>query len=122
MGFEVTGLVSGIDSGSATSCAATSCNYTTATANEFTVFVAGDSPTSVAMAPGNSFLEIGYDQRTSGSTDMGAGLVAAKNTTSSGSNTASFSVTGSSAPMMSVLAFAETPTSVPRKSGGWIGK
>lgn len=107
--IEVSGLLSGVDSGSASACAAITCNYTTVSPNEFTVSIAGDSPTTV-MTPGNSFLQYGYMQKSSGGEVIFGGLLSSKTTVSSGSNTASYTVTGSTAPLLAVLAFGEVPS------------
>lgn len=109
-GEEVTGLQSGADTPSGASAGATTVNYTTTAPGEWTVMIAADSPGNAAIIPGNSFPETGYNQRTSDTPVITGGLLASKITIASGSNTASFSVAGSSAPVIAVLSFAPTPT------------
>ena len=114
--MEVTGLLSGSDTGSACWASATSCNYTTATPNEFTVMTAGDTDGAGGgivlpnqMTPGNSFLPAAFSYGANDFGVVGQNLLANKTTVSSGSNTASYSQTGSTSPIMSVLAFGPSP-------------
>ena len=122
--LEVPGLLS-VDSGSAAAAAATTVNYTTASNNEWTIGATIDTFTTTGptFQFGNSFIPIGWGKnaRSNGSYDDGHYATANKVTTSSGSNTFSYTLTGSASPLISVLAFNPAVSSVPRKHG-FIGE
>jgi len=113
--YEVSGLTS-VDTGSAAFCAATTCNYTTLNSGEWTAFIAGDTFNTAGptFQPGNSFLPVGWIKNDS-SLDVGHALVGAKITSSSGSNTASYTLTGSATPVMATLSFGTSLSSVAKK-------
>jgi len=123
--FEIPGLLA-VDSGSAAAAAATTVNYTTAANNEWTIGAAIDTFTTTGptFQFGNSFIPIGWGKNAvgTGSYDQGHYAAANKVTVSSGSNTFSYSLTGSASPLISVLAFTELSQGVPRKRGHWIGE
>ena len=105
--YEVTGLQAGVDVGSEAAAAATTVNYTTAAPNEWTFTVGIDTASANPMTPGNSFLPLTSitSDPTSGVTPNTQGFSAAKITSGSGSNATSFSLTGSSTPMIATLSF-----------------
>lgn len=103
--FEVAGLNSGIDAGSETAVTAITTSYTTAASNEYTFFFAGDTSSST-MSPGNSFIQA-VGGTTATAAHFNQGLSASKTTTSSGSNTASFTLTGTTEPLLATVSFGE---------------
>jgi hypothetical protein len=114
--MEVNGLSTGADSGSAAAALATTVNYTTAQANEYTLCGATDygaSPAN-AMVPGNSFLPSGatfFPNNTRGA-GQNSTIAVGKVTVSSGSNTCSYTQTGSTNPQIvtfSILPIPVTP-------------
>jgi hypothetical protein len=113
LAMEVKGLKTAADTGSAAFCSAITCNYTTAINNEFTVMIAANTlpntccptpPTPNQMTPGNGFSPWIFAYGSSNTND-GQYLGATKTTVSSGSNTGSYSQSGSTSPVMSLLSF-----------------
>jgi hypothetical protein len=102
--YEVSGLGAGIDAGSEAGAAATSVNFTTASNNEYAFFVAIDSGTNV-LAPGSGFGQLSWSAGNTGSSSLGGYLLIA----TAGANTASYTQTGSSTPIIGVAAFGFTP-------------
>jgi len=115
--IEVTGLNSGADTGSAAWCAATTCNYTTLTSNEFTAMLTGNNVQAQAspgvttlpyqMFPGNGFLPLLFSYMSTPPvlSEPGQYMGATKITVSSGANTGSFSQSVSNAPIITMLSF-----------------
>ena len=101
--FEVAGLQTGIDAGSEAAATAITTSYTTSGNNEYTFFFAGDTSAST-MAPGNSFIQA-MGGTTATAAHFSQGLSASKTTTSSGSNTASFTLTGTTEPLLATVSF-----------------
>jgi len=118
--IEVTGLTTGADTGSAAWCSAITCNYTTLSSNEFTIMTAGNSLNTAAtpgvtaiptqMTPGNSFLPMAFSYGSTNPQVVGQNMDATKITVSSGSNTGSYSQSGSTSPIMSLLSFGVIAT------------
>lgn len=105
--FEISGLATGIDSGSEATSASTSVTYTTALNSEFTFFVALDTSSSF-MVGGNSFVQgSGTNNAFIPLCCGNLGFSFYKTTTSSGSNTASYSLTGSSSAIIVTASFQE---------------
>jgi hypothetical protein len=109
--MEVAGLSTGVDAGSEAQAAATTVNYTTAAANEWTLCATADygaSPAN-AMVIGNSFLPAGatfYPVNTRGTGQLSQ-ITTLKKTVSSGSNTCSYTQTGSTNPQ--IVTFSVVP-------------
>jgi len=109
--YEVSGIVS-FDSGSGCAASATSCTYSTVTTNEWTFMFAADTHAN-PMVPGNSFEPRGYLENVTGALDQA--VIGAKTTVSSGTNTASYTETGSTTPMISAISFGPSPIGVRHK-------
>lgn len=118
--YVIKGGLPGIDSGaSASATATTSVNYTTATANEWTFCLAGDAKATYPMAiavPGSSFSPLGNNYADFQNLRYSETLDMLKLTPSSGSNTCSFTLSGSIAPMLSTISFSAPSTAVKSKS------
>ena len=99
---EVSGLNSGEDSGAEAAATAATVNYTTATANEWTFCIGGDNVAN-PMSAGSSFVAMGQSEATI--TPVQQGLIMSKTTVSSGSNTCSYSITGSTQPVIATMSF-----------------
>ena len=120
--MEVAGLATGVDAPSEAAAAATTVNYTTAQANEWTLCGTADfgaSPAN-AMVIGNSFLPAGatfYPNNSRGAGQLSQ-ITALKKTVSSGSNTCSYTQTGSTNPQ--IVTFSILPLPSTARSHGAI--
>jgi hypothetical protein len=99
--MEISGLNSGIDSGSETTAAAQSVSYTTGSANEYTIF-SGVDVTGTIIAPASGFVQAAQPSNPTRWTWQN--LVGVKNTISAGSNTASFT-SANTKPLIATFSF-----------------
>ena len=104
--MEMVGLNSGVDAGSEAAAAAQTVNYTTASANEYTIAIASDS-TGTTMAPASGFGQTSQDSDPTVSSWQI--LTMAKTTTSSGSNTVSFTGANTT-PLIATFSFGVPST------------
>jgi hypothetical protein len=112
LAYEVHGLSSGIDAGSEAGAAATSVSFTTAANNEWAVFIAADAGAN-ALAPGSGFAQGQYSSNFANVKGELAGFLSIL---TAGSNTGSYTQTGSSTPAIAVAAFGFTSSSTTRRN------
>jgi len=109
--IEIAGLNTGIDTGSETGLAATSGTFTAAASNEWAMYSAQDNAAN-PMTPASGFTYIGTWFTFSGCCNGGTQqfMLALEPNVPSGSNSVSYSLTGSTTPVMTVSAFVQSAT------------